>query len=131
MAQRFWKRNRGPMLRASVLSANNNGPASLSPRLRTDQRDSGLVACELGQLRIVAKPQAEHVAIALDADCFPPAVLVALLRDDEVARADVVPGLWQARRDGRQVFVLATGRTWCACERRDDLAVQALPNVRH
>jgi hypothetical protein len=80
----------------------------LSTRLRANQRDSGLVARELGQLRVVPKPERQHVAIALDADRFPPAVLVALLRDDEVTRANVVPRFWQARRYRRQLFVGAS-----------------------
>src|SRR5436190_15122822 len=119
---------------ASGLRDLENKPNQLrrsSTRLRTDQRDRGLVPRKLGQLQIIAKPQRQHVAVTLDADRFPPAVFEALLCDDEVARTDLVPRLWQARCHSRQVFVFAAGCTWYTGERRDDLAVQSLPDVRH
>jgi hypothetical protein len=54
------------------------------------------MAKELGEPRVVAKPQREHVVFALEHDRLPPAVDETLLRDDEVARRDLVPGAGQA-----------------------------------
>ena len=88
------------------------------------------MAHKLGQLRVVPKPQREHVAVATDDDCFPPPVFQRLLCDDEMARRDVVPSPGQAGRNRKLVLVLADGGLWFARERDDDLAVQALPDVR-
>jgi hypothetical protein len=88
------------------------------------------MACELGQLRVIAKPQREHVAVAGDDDGFPPAVFQSFLGDDEVARCDVVPITWQASRHRQVVVVFADGGLRMGCELHDDLAVQVLPDVR-
>src|SRR5271155_3923376 len=58
---------------------------------RAHQRDCVSMASKLGQLRIVPKPQCEHVAVASDNDCFPPAVFKSFMGDDEVTRRDLVP----------------------------------------
>ena len=58
---------------------------------RTHQRDGAAVPKELREPRVVAKPQREHVVFALDHDRLPPAIGEALLRDDEMARRDLVP----------------------------------------
>ena len=50
------------------------------------------MAHKLWQLRVVPKPQREHVAVATEDDGFPPAVAKAFLSDDEMPRRDVVPG---------------------------------------
>ena len=47
------------------------------------------MAHKLGQLWVVPKPQREHVAVATDDDCFPPAVFQSLLSNDEMTRCDV------------------------------------------
>src|SRR6266480_579019 len=47
----------------------------------------------------IAKPQREHVAFAVEHDRLPPPVGEALLRDDEVARRDLLPAAWQATGD--------------------------------
>jgi hypothetical protein len=89
------------------------------------------MANKLGQLRVIPKPQREHVAVANDDDSFPPAVVEGFLSDDEMPRRDVIPSPGQAGRNRRLVLVFADGGLWLDCERHDDLAVQALPDVRH
>ena len=89
------------------------------------------MAHKFGQLRVVPKPQGEHVAVATDDDGFPPPVVEGFLGDDEMARRDLVPGPGQAGRDGQLVLVFADGGLWFNRERHDDLAVQALPDVGH
>lgn len=59
---------------------------------RAHQRECGSMARELGELRVITKPQREHVAGSTDDDGFPPAVFKRLLGDDEVTRRDLVPG---------------------------------------
>ena len=44
---------------------------------------------------------------------------------------DVVPGPGEAGRDWQLVLVFADGGLWLDRERHDDLAVQALPDIRH
>jgi hypothetical protein len=58
-------------------------------------------------------------------------VFKRLLGDDEVARADLVPGPGQASRDRQLVVVFADGSLRFDRERHDDLAVQLLRDVRH
>ena len=89
------------------------------------------MARELGQLRVIAKPQREHVAVASDNDGFPPAVFQCFLSDDEVARRNRVPGLGQASCYRQLVVVFADGGLRLGRELHDDLAVQVLPDVRH
>ena len=43
------------------------------------QRDRGTMASKLWQLRVVPKPQRQHVASASEHDGFPPAILKRLL----------------------------------------------------
>ena len=50
------------------------------------------MAHKLGQLRVVPKPQREHVAGATEDDGFPPPVVEGFLGDDEMPRRDLVPG---------------------------------------
>ena len=59
---------------------------------RAHQRNCVSMANKLGQLRIVPKPQCEHVAVATDHNGFPPPPLEVFLSDDEMARRDLVPG---------------------------------------
>jgi hypothetical protein len=66
---------------------------------RAHQRDCGSMAHKLGQLRVVPKPQREHVTVASDDDGFPPPVVEGFLGDDEMTRRDLVPGPGQAGRD--------------------------------
>jgi hypothetical protein len=70
------------------------------------------MANKLGQLRVVAKPQREHVAGATEDDGFPPPVVQAFLRDDEMPRRDVVPGPGEAGRNRQLVLVFADGGLW-------------------
>ena len=69
------------------------------------------MANKLGQLRVVPKPQGEHVAGATDDDGFPPPVVEGFLGDDEMTRRDLVPGPGQAGRDRQFVLVFADGAT--------------------
>src|SRR6476646_6990114 len=98
---------------------------------RAHQRERGSMPGELGQLRVVPKPQGEHVAVAPEDDGFPPPVLQGFLGDDEMARRDLVPGPGQAGRDRELVWVFADGGLRFDRERHDELAVQALPDVWH
>jgi hypothetical protein len=59
--------------------------------------------------RVVAKPQRQHVIVAVEHDRLPPPVGEALLRDDEVARRDLVPAAGQAAGDRGAVVVRADG----------------------
>ena len=59
---------------------------------RAHQRDCVAMAHKLGQLRVIPKPQREHVAGASDDDRFPPAILKRLLRNHEMTGCDLVPG---------------------------------------
>ena len=77
------------------------GPISISPSQgavqslfgrRAHQRDCGPMANKLGQLRVVPKPQREHIAGATEDDGFPPPVVEGFLSEDEMPRRDVVPG---------------------------------------
>ena len=86
---------------------------------------------ELGELRVVPEPQGEHVAVASDDDGLPSPVFQGFLGDDEMARRDLVPGPGQAGRDRQLVLVFADGGLRFDRERHDELAVQALPDVRH
>ena len=97
---------------------------------RAHQRDRRTMASKLGQLRIVPKPQRKHVAGASEHDGFPPAILKRLLGDDEMARRDLIPGPGQAGRNRQLVLVFAERGLRFGHERHDDLAVQALPDVR-
>src|SRR4051812_39169933 len=63
---------------------------------RAYQCDGTAVAHELWQLRVVAITQREHVAVAFEHDRLPPPVVMALLRDDEMAGCDVLEGSRQA-----------------------------------
>ncbi len=67
------------------------------------------MANKLGQLRVVPKPQREHVAVATEDDGLPPPVVEGFLGDDEMARPDLVPGPGQAGRD-RQSGVFEYGQ---------------------
>ena len=49
--------------------------------------------------RVVAKPQRQHVVVAVEHDRLPPPIGEALLRDDEVARRNLVPAAGQAAGD--------------------------------
>src|SRR6185503_10049092 len=71
------------------------GPNSIEPEPRPDpslfsrrahQSDGVAMANKLGELRVVAKPQRKHVAVATDDDGFPPSVFQSLFGDDEVTR---------------------------------------------
>ena len=64
---------------------------------------------KLGQLRVVPKPQREHVAGASEDDGLPPPILKRLLGDDEMTRRDLIPGPGQAGRNRQVVFVFADG----------------------
>jgi hypothetical protein len=59
---------------------------------RAHQRDCRTMAHKLWQLRIVPKPQREHVPGATVDDGFPPPVVEGFLGEDEMARRDLVPG---------------------------------------
>ena len=107
------------------------GEGRLGSHCRANQCDCRTMACELGQLRVVPKPQREHVAVASDNNGFPPAVFQSFLGDDEVTRRDLVPGPGQASRHWQLVVVFADGGLRLGRELHDDLAVQALPDVRH
>src|SRR6476469_5227717 len=69
---------------------------------RAHQADGAAVSNKLGQLRIIAVPQREHVVVAADDDGLPPPVTGRLLGDDEVARRDLIPASRQSAGD------------WCA-----------------
>lgn len=98
---------------------------------RAHQCDCVSVANKFRQLRVVAKPQREHVAGATEDDRFPPPVVQAFLSDDEMPRRDLIPCPGQAGRDRQFVVVFADRGMWFDRERHDDLAVQALPDIRH
>jgi hypothetical protein len=59
---------------------------------RAHQRDCVSMPHEFRQLRVIPKPQREHVAVASDDDGFPPAVFQGFLGDDEMTGRDLVPG---------------------------------------
>ena len=108
-----------------------NGRHSLG---RTHQRDRGAMAKELGEPRVVAKPQREHVVFAVEHDRLPPPVGEALLRDDEVARLDLVPAARQAAGDrGAGLVVVRADRGLLRFGRQsdNDVAIERLPHVRH
>ena len=88
------------------------------------------MAHKLGQLWVVTKPQREHVAVAIENDGLPPPMVEGFLSDDEMPRRDLVPGVGQAGRDRQLVLVFADRGLWLDRERHDDLAVQALLDVR-
>ena len=98
---------------------------------RAHQRDRRAMASKLWQLRVVPKPQRQHVAGASEDDGLPPAILKRLLGDDEMARRDLVPGPGQAGRNRQLVLFFAERGLRFDRERCDELAVQALPDVRH
>ena len=89
------------------------------------------MANKLGQLRVVPKPQREHIASTTEDDGFPPSVVEGFLSEDEMPRCDVVPGPGEASRDRQLVLVFADCGLRLDRERHDDLAVQALPDIRH
>ena len=68
------------------------------------------MAKEPGEPRVIAKPQREHVVFAVEHDRLPPPVGEALLRDDEVARRDLVPAARQATPSGGGGGSLGGGR---------------------
>jgi hypothetical protein len=101
---------------------------------RTHQRDRGAMAKEPGKPREVAKPQREHVVFAVEHNGLPPPVGEALLRDDEVARRDLVPAARQAAGDRSAGLVVV----WAYCrllrfgrQRDKHVAIEGLPYVRH
>ena len=65
---------------------------------RAHQRDCVSMANKLGQLRVVPKPQREHVATTLQYDCLPPAVFEARLRNHQMDWRDLVPAAGEAGR---------------------------------
>ena len=70
------------------------------------------MANKFGQLRVVPKPQREHIAGATEDDGFPPPVVEGFLSEDEMARRDVVPGPGEASRD-RQLVLVFADRSLC------------------
>ena len=77
----------------------------------TYQRDRGAMPKEPGEPRVIAKPQREHVGFAVEHDGLPPPVGEALLRDDEMARRDLVPAARQAAGDRCAGLVIV----WAYC----------------
>src|SRR6202040_968906 len=78
-----------------------SGQIGLSRRLgfvgrRAHHRNAAAMPDELGQVRVIPVLQGEAVALPVEDDGFPPAVLKGLLGDDEMARPDLVPGPGQA-----------------------------------
>src|ERR1700730_5066106 len=73
---------------------------------RAHQGNGAAMPEELGEFRVIAKPQREHVVFAVEDDGLPPSVVEALLGDDEVARRDLVPGPGQAASDRRTGLVV-------------------------
>jgi hypothetical protein len=51
------------------------------------------MAHKLGQLRVVPKPQREHVPSATEDDGFPPPVVEGFLSEDEMPRRECRPAL--------------------------------------
>ena len=82
----------GLKARADLDTARAKGPFSRYSGRRAHQRDCRTMANKLGQLRVVPKPQREHVAVATEDDGFPPPVVEGFLGDDEMPRRDLVPG---------------------------------------
>ena len=92
------------------------------------------MAKELGEPRVIAKPQREHVVVAVEHDGLPPAVGEALLGDDKVARPNLLPIAGQAAGDrGAGLIVVSADRGLLrfSGERDNHVAVQRLPNVRY
>src|SRR5271165_2140708 len=100
---------------------------------RIHQRDGAAVPKELGQLRVIAEPQREHVVFALEHDGLPPAIIERLLSNHEMARRNLVPGPRQAAGGGQAVLVVfqAQRRRGFERQRGKDLAVEVLSYIRH
>src|SRR5437868_3995718 len=123
----------GQGARAAVAARADFSTLSLSAG-RTHQRDRGAMPKELWEPRVIAKPQREHVAFAVEHDRLPPPVGEAPLRDDEVARRDLLPAAWQATGDrGAGLVVVWADRRLLRFGRQRDkhVAVEGLPHVRH
>jgi hypothetical protein len=95
---------------------------------RAHQGDGAAMANELGNLGVIAEPQAEHVVFAADHDGLPPTQGQGLLGDHQMASRDFIPGPGQAagRRHG-----LWLGRCDFLRQSNHDFAVELLPDVGH
>ena len=108
----------GRTRRRSRLGKSLSGPPPRALRGRgAHQRDGAAMPHELGQLRVIAIPQREHVAATLQHDRLPPAVVEVLLRNHQMTRRDLVPAARQAGRD-RQLLIFADGGSRFCRQRR-------------
>jgi hypothetical protein len=91
--------------------------------------------------RIIAPANSEHVAINFGDYCFKPAVFRALLGDDQIAEADLLPSLGQVgRRTPRRLCPRGSRGSGCrrACwmsvsvrSGRDQLVLEVTSNERY
>jgi hypothetical protein len=82
---------------------------------------------------VVAVPQGEAVAFAVDDNRLPPAIVERLLRNDEMASRDLVPGRGQAPSNRQAVLVTGRVHRSLRFERQghNEITVEVLPDVWH